>query len=125
MLYQSVAYAAFSLEKKQIVAERCVQRDAEVNSCQGSCYLREVLNIQDENESSEPAFILDYEPIPFHPTTSIELPRPLEDQTSYSLLSADAYQSVLLLGIWRPPRLRAWTPVSFLNNPKAISNEII
>lgn len=107
VLHQSVAYAFFSWEKEKIIAERCEQKDAAENTCQGSCYLREVLNIQEESETSEPAFVFEYEPILYHPSLAPELPQPLVLELEYPLPILSEYQNLTLLGIWRPPRLSA------------------
>jgi|GEM_PF-4217852 hypothetical protein len=41
----------FEWHRADLVAEHCVQRDAEVNTCQGRCYLQEKLGLTEEKET--------------------------------------------------------------------------
>jgi len=44
----------FLANKAQIVEELCVEKDLPVNSCQGSCYLKQELQTSNQTQQAEP-----------------------------------------------------------------------
>jgi hypothetical protein len=65
-LFKSVVVVAFTLNKKEVVAEQCIQRSASENFCQGSCYLKEKLGLnKDLNRPQKPIPSVDFQDLVF------------------------------------------------------------
>lgn len=65
-LFKSIVVAAFTLIKKEVVSEQCIQRNAAENFCQGSCYLKEKLALnEDLNRSQKPLLTIDFQDLVF------------------------------------------------------------
>ena len=58
-LFKSVAFVAFKVNQAEVVSSSCIEKDLEVNNCQGSCYLREKLGLNDsgQEQSERPALV--------------------------------------------------------------------
>lgn len=52
----------FEMNREEIVAEKCVERKLEVNTCQGKCHLKAMLEeVDKESQDEEQTFTFKYE----------------------------------------------------------------
>jgi hypothetical protein len=100
-----MAFLSFKIAQERIVAEECVERNQAVNTCQGSCQLREILQINEDKPLSEPIFQVDNEELKFFWNTRFKI-------TPFEINKAPKFKSQsspLLAGFddlwWHPPRV--------------------
>lgn len=103
-----MVYLNFEANKSLIVSELCVQRDNDLNTCQGSCILKEKLGLQsDEEENNSEEFILEAQDVVFLSTIQNLLLTwftiPCKPLSCYSRLPLKGELSKT----WRPPSLKA------------------
>tara|TARA_R110002050_G_scaffold100008_2_gene207267 strand:- start:5550 stop:5888 length:339 start_codon:yes stop_codon:yes gene_type:complete len=107
-LHQSMSYAFFKVNQKDIASQSCEMREVDNNNCQGSCVLRELLEPAKQKEQS-PLSLLELKLDDFLAETSesigfIDFPRRRE---TIGLYCEPLFEQSLIFKIWRPPQLIA------------------
>ena len=104
-LFKSVVFVAFTLNKKEVVAEQCIQRNAAENFCQGSCYLKQKLGLnKDLDRPQKPIPSVDFQDLVF---LGYDL-NTLGNTFFFAQQSFTPYNFILkssvLTSPWKPPR---------------------
>jgi hypothetical protein len=105
-LFKSAAYLSFKLEQERVVQELCIQKDAELNTCLGSCYLRDKLALQNNHTNREvPTFRVDLEDLQFIANHSILKFIGVPVQINFMVIPVPKELKGILQNLWKPPKL--------------------